>query len=134
MPEELDNLIRLGLKLEEQIAGLNAQLSQVRERIADLMGGSREYVGQGVMARKWARVRWDINTHLLLDELPRESLEYFKEVVITKEKLDQAVRAGQLPPRLHDRAVRKMEEGWNVTFKPSGQEERRLEERRREIA
>ncbi|MBI1987297.1 MAG: hypothetical protein HYS70_02980 [Nitrospinae bacterium] len=129
MLEELDSLIRTGLKLEEQIAGLTEQLSQIRERIARLMGSSNEYVGHGVMTRKWARVRWDININLLLDELPREALEYFKEVVITKEKLDHAVKAGQLLPRLYDRAVRKKEEGWNVTFKQVG-----LEERGKEIA
>ncbi len=69
------------------------------------------------MARKWARVRWEVNEALLLDELPRESLEYFKEVVFNKEKLDLAIKAGHLPPRLYDRAVVKKEEGWNVTFK-----------------
>jgi hypothetical protein len=62
-------------------------------------------------------VRWEINKELLLDELPPEALAYLKEVVFTKGKLDQAVRAGYLPPRLYDRAVKQEDEGWNVSLK-----------------
>jgi hypothetical protein len=74
-------------------------------------------VKQGVVAKKWARVRWEINKELLLDELPPEALAYLKEVVFTKDKLDQAVRAGYLPPRLYDRAVKREDEGWRVSLK-----------------
>lgn len=117
MSEAIDTLIHKGLQLEEQIAQLTAELSQVREAIAARLGERREYYGQGVLARKWARVRWHINKELLLDELPREALDYLKEVVFTKEKLRQAVQAGYLPPRLHDRAVKQEREGWNVSFR-----------------
>ena len=34
-----------------------------------------------------------------------------------KEKLDQAVKAGYLPPRLYDRAVKREQLGWNVSLK-----------------
>ena len=50
-----------------------------------------------MIARKWARVHWEINKDLLLDELSYEALDYCKEVVLTKTKLDQAVKAGYLP-------------------------------------
>ena len=117
MSEAIDTLVHKGLQLEEQIAQLMAELSQVREAIAARMGDSREYYGKGVMAKKWARVHWHINKELLLDELPRDALDYLKEVVFTKEKLRQAVQAGYLPPRLHDRAVKQEREGWNVSFR-----------------
>jgi hypothetical protein len=114
---ELDALIRKVKDLETQLAHLTAELAAQREEIARQMGAQREYYGHGVVARKWARVRWEINTALLLDELPREALDYCKEVVFTKEKLDQAVQAGHLPPRLYDRAVERLQEGWNVSLK-----------------
>lgn len=117
MSATLDTLIRKGKNLETQIEQLQTELSQLREEIADQMGEKKEYYGQGVVAKKWARVRWDIHRDLLLDELSPEALEYFKEVVFTKEKLDQAVKAGHLPPRLYDRAVKRVQEGWNVSFK-----------------
>jgi hypothetical protein len=81
------------------------------------MGDKREYYGHGVVAKKWSRVRWDVNKALLLDELSPEALDYCKEVVLTKEKLDQAVRAGYLPPRLYDRAIKREQLGWNVNLK-----------------
>jgi hypothetical protein len=40
-----------------------------------------------------------------------------KEVVLTKEKLTQAIKAGYLPPRLYARAVKREEAGWNVSLK-----------------
>jgi len=67
--------------------------------------------------RIWTRVRWEVNKALLLDELSPEALDYCKEVVLTKEKLDQAVRAGYLPPRLYDRAIKRAQLGWNVSLK-----------------
>ncbi len=117
MSATLDALIRKGKNLETQIEQLQTELSQLREEIADQMGEKKDYYGQGVVAKKWARVRWDIHRDLLLDELSPEALDYFKEVVFTKEKLDQAVKAGHLPPRLYDRAVKRVQEGWNVSFK-----------------
>lgn len=80
------------------------------------MGDKREYYGHGVVAKKWSRVRWDVNKALLLDELSPEALDYCKEVVLTKSKLDQAVRAGYLPPRLYDRAIKRENRGWNVSL------------------
>lgn len=53
----------------------------------------------------------------LLDELSYEAFAYCKEVVLTKTKLDQAVKAGYLPPRLYDRAVKRGQRGWNVNLK-----------------
>jgi hypothetical protein len=89
-----------------------------------------------VVAKKWARVRWEINKELLLDELPPEALAYLKEVVFTKDKLEQAVRAGYLPPRLYDRAVKRENEGWRVSMKvlevPSAEPDWELEEDLRE--
>lgn len=117
MSEYIDALIRKGKALETQIEQLMVELSQVRQEVAARMGESREYYGQGVMAKKWARVRWEVNKALLLDELPREALDYFREVVLTKDKLDQAVKAGHLPPRLYDRSVKRVQEGWNVSLK-----------------
>jgi hypothetical protein len=70
-----------------------------------------------VVARKWERVRWDIDKELLLDELSEAALDYLKEVVFTKEKLDQALKAGHLPPRLYDRAMQRLHAGWNVSMK-----------------
>jgi hypothetical protein len=100
------------------------------------MGEEREYYGTGVVAKKRARVRWEIKKDLLLDELPPDALTYLKEVVFTKEKLDQAVKAGYLPPRLYDRAVQKEEEGWNVSLKvlasPTPEPDWELEEDLRE--
>ena len=81
------------------------------------MGDRHEYYGHGVIARKWARVHWEINKDLLLDELSYEALDYCKEVVLTKTKLDHAVKAGYLPPRLYDRAVKREQLGWNVNLK-----------------
>jgi hypothetical protein len=81
------------------------------------MGDRREYYGHGAVAKKWARVHWEVNKALLLDELSADALDYFKEVVLTKEKLDQAVKAGYLPPRLYDRAVKRQPVGWNVSLK-----------------
>jgi hypothetical protein len=117
MVDDLDALIRKGKSLEMQLGQLTAELSALREQIAQRMGAQREYYGHGVVAKKWARVRWEVNTALLLDELPREALDYFKDVVFTKEKLDRAVQAGHLPPRLYDRAVKRSQEGWNVSLK-----------------
>ena len=117
MSVELDSLIRKGKDLEVQITHLTTELARLREDIATRMGETREYYGGGVVAKKWARVRWEIHKELLLDELSPEALDYFKEVVLTKEKLDQAIKAGHLPPRLYDRAVRREHVGWNVSLK-----------------
>ena len=117
MSAELDALIRKAHNLEVQRAQLTTELTQLRNAIAAQMGAEREYYGTGVVAKKRARVRWEINKALLLDELPPDALTYLKEVVFTKEKLDQAVKAGYLPPRLYDRAVQKEAEGWNVSLK-----------------
>ena len=116
MSIELDSLIRKGKALEKQIEQLKVELTQVREEVATLMQEQREYYGTGVVAKKWARVRWTIDKELLLDELHGESLNYFKEVVFTKDKLDAAVRAGHLPPRLYGLAVKKTPQGWNVSL------------------
>jgi hypothetical protein len=80
-----------------------------------------------VIAKKWARVHWEINKDLLLDELSYEALDYCKEVVLTKTKLDQAVKAGYLPPRLYDRAVKREQLGWNVSLKVLEPPERTLD-------
>jgi hypothetical protein len=117
MSDELDALIRKGKSLETQIEQLMVELSRLRQAVAARMGEKREYYGKGVVAKKWARVRWDINKALLLDQLPGEALDHFREVVFTKAKLDQAVKSGHLPPRLHDRAVTRVQEGWNVSLK-----------------
>jgi len=117
MSAELDSLIRKSKALEAQIEQLTAEISQLHDAIAERMGDRREYYGHGVVAKKWARGRWDVNKALLLDELPAEALDYCKEVVLTEEKLDQAVRAGYLPPRLYDRAIKREQRGWNVSVK-----------------
>lgn len=117
MSAELDALIRKAKNLEGQIAQLTTELTRLRDAIAAQMGEEREYYGQGVVAKKWARVRWEIDKELLLDALPPDALAYLKEVVFTKGKLDQAVKAGYLPPRLYDRAVKQADEGWNVSLK-----------------
>ena len=117
MSAELDALIRKAHNLEGQIEQLTTELRRLRDAIATQMGEEREYYGQGVVAKKWTRVRWEINKELLLDELPPEALAYLKEVVFTKDKLDHALRAGYLPPRLYDRAVKQEDEGWNVSLK-----------------
>jgi ParB-like chromosome segregation protein Spo0J len=117
MAAELDALIRKGKAIETQIEQLTVELAALRDEIAARMGAQREYYGAGVVARKWARVRWEIHKELLLDELPREVLEHFKDVVFTKAKLEQALKAGYLPPRLYDRAVKRVQEGWNVSLK-----------------
>ena len=36
---------------------------------------------------------------------------------IAETKLDQAVKAGYLPPRLYDRAMKREQLGWNVNLK-----------------
>ncbi len=36
-------------------------------------------------------------------------------VVLTKERLDQAVRGNYIPPRLYDRAIKRGRLGWNVS-------------------
>jgi len=117
MSTELDTSIRKAQSLQVQIEQLTAELTRLRAAIAAQMGEAREYYGTGVVAKKWARVHWEINKELLLDELPPDALTYLKEVVFTKEKLAQAVKAGYLPPRLYDRAVKKEEHGWNVSLK-----------------
>jgi len=116
MSAELDSLIRKSKDLETQIEQLTAELSRLRAAIAEHMGDRREYYGQGVVAKKWAHVRWEVDKALLLDELSAEALDYCKEVVLTKSKLDQAVRAGYLPPRLYDRAIKREDRGWNVSL------------------
>jgi hypothetical protein len=117
MSVELDSLIRKGQDLEVQITHLTTELARLREEIATRMGETREYYSGRVMAKKWARVRWEIHKDLLLEELSPEALDYFKEVVLTKEKLDQSIKAGHLSPRLYDRAVRRKHVGWNVSLK-----------------
>jgi hypothetical protein len=117
MSAELDSLIHKSKDLETQIEQLTAELARLHKTIAERMGDKREYYGHGVVAKKWSRVRWDVNKALLLDELSPEALDYCKEVVLTKEKLDQAVRAGYLPPRLYDRAIKREQLGWNVNLK-----------------
>jgi len=117
MSAALDSLIRKSKDLETQIEQLTTELANLRNEIATRMGEQRDYYGHGVAAKKWARVRWEINKELLLDELSPEGLDFLKEVVLTKEKLDQAVKAGHLPPRLHDRAVHREQTGWNVSLK-----------------
>lgn len=136
MSAALDALIRKAHDLEGQRAQLTAELARLRDTIAAQMGEEREYYGTGVVAKKRARVRWEINKELLLDELPPEALTHLKEVVFSKEKLDQAVKAGYLPPRLYDRAVQKAEEGWSVSLKvlesPTPEPDWELEEDLRE--
>jgi hypothetical protein len=117
MSAALDSLIRKSKDLETQIEQLNTELANLRHEIATRMGEHRDYYGHGVAAKKWARVRWEINKELLLDELSADGLDFLKEVVLTKEKLDQAVKAGYLPPRLYDRAVHREQTGWNVSLK-----------------
>jgi len=117
MSAELDALIRKANHVEVQREQLTAELTRLRDAIAARMGDEREYYGKGVVAKKWARVHWEINKELLLDELSPEALAYLKEVVFTMDKLQQAVKAGYLPPRLYDRAVKKEDEGWNVSLK-----------------
>jgi len=117
MSAQLDSLIRKSKDLETQIAQLTAELARLHGEIAERMGDRHEYYGHGVVAKKWARVHWEVNKDLLLDELSREALDYCKEVVLTKTKLDQAVKAGYLPPRLYDRAVKREQLGWNVNLK-----------------
>jgi len=120
MSAELDTLIRKTKSLEDQIEQLTTELTRLRDAIATQMGEEREYYGRGVVAKKWARVHWEINKALLLDELSPEAIAYLKEVVFTKGKLDQAVKAGYLPPRLYDRVVKREDEGWNVSLKVLG--------------
>jgi hypothetical protein len=117
MSAQLDSLIRKSKDLELQLAQLTAELARLQGEIARRMGDRHEYYGHGVIAKKWARVHWEINKALLLDELSSEALAYCKEVVLTKTKLDQAVKAGYLPPRLYDRAVKREQLGWNVHLK-----------------
>jgi len=117
MSAQLDSLIRKSKDLEMQIEQLTAELARLHGEIAERMGDRHEYYGHGLVARKWARVQWEINKNLLLDELSYEALDYCKEVVLTKTKLDQAVKAGYLPPRLYDRAVKREQLGWNVNLK-----------------
>jgi hypothetical protein len=114
MSAQLDSLIRKSKDLELQLEQLTAELVRLQGEIAHRMGDRHEYYGHGVVAKKWARVHWEINKDLLLDELSSEALAYCKEVVLTKTKLDQAVKAGYLPPRLYDRAVKREQRGWNV--------------------
>lgn len=128
MSVELDSLMRKGKDLETQIEQLNQELALLRNEIARRMGDRREYYGKGMVAKKWARVRWEINKELLLDELSADALDYLKEVVFTKEKLTQAVKAGYLPPRLYDRAVQREAGGWNVSLKVIGAPESAVEE------
>ena len=136
MSAELDALIRNAKNLEVQGEQLTAELTRLRNAIAAQMGEEREYYGKGVVAKKWVRVRWGIAKELLLDALSPDALAYLKEVVFTKEKLDQAVKAGHLPPRLYDRAVKKEDEGWNVSLKiltsPTPEPDLELEEDLRE--
>jgi hypothetical protein len=117
MSVELDSLVRKGKDLEVQITHLTTELARLRQEIATRMGEKREYYGGRVVAKKWARVSWKIHKELLLDELSPAALDYFKEVVFTKEKLDQAIKAGSLSPHLYDRAVRREHVGWNVSLK-----------------
>jgi hypothetical protein len=117
MSAQLDSLIRKGKDLETQIEQLTAELARLHGEIAERMGDRHEYYGHGVVAKKWARVHWEVNKDLLLDELSREALDYCKEVVLTKTKLDQAVKAGYLTPRLYNRAVKREQLGWNVNLK-----------------
>jgi len=117
MSAQLDSLIRKSKDLETQLEQLTAELACLHEEIVERMGDSHEYYGHGVVAKKWARVHWEINKDLLLDELSHEALDYCKEVVLTKTKLDQAVKAGYLPPRLYVRAMKREQLGWNVNLK-----------------
>ena len=70
-----------------------------------------------MVAKKWTRVRWEINKALLLDELPPEALAYLKESCSPRTSSIRRLRAGHLPPRLYDRAVKREDEGWNVSLK-----------------
>jgi hypothetical protein len=117
MSAQIDSLIRKSKDLETQIKQLTEELSRLHGEIVERMGDRSEYYGQGVAAKKWARVRWEVDKELLLDELSSDALDYCKNVVLTKEKLDQAVKAGYLPPRLYNRAVKREQLGWNVNLK-----------------
>src|SRR5438093_13465205 len=92
MSAQLDSLIRKGKDLETQIEQLTAELARLHGEIAERMGDRHEYYGQGVVAKKWARVHWEINKDLLLDELSREALDYCKDVLLTKTKLNQVIK------------------------------------------
>jgi hypothetical protein len=127
MSAQLDSLIRKSKDLEMHIEQLTVELAHLHGEIAERMGDRHEYYGHGVVAKKWARVHWEVNKDLLLDELSYEALDYCKEVVLTKTKLDQAVKAGYLPPRLYDRAVKREQRGWNVSLKILEPSERALD-------
>jgi len=114
MSAQLDSLMRKSKDLETQIEQLTAELARRHGEIAERMGDRHEYYGHGVVAKKRARVHWEVNKDLLLDELSSEALDSCKEVVLTKTKLEQVVKAGYLPPRLYDRAVKRAQLGWNV--------------------
>ena len=114
MSAELDSLIRKSKDLEIQIEQLTAELARLHREIAERMGDKHEYYGHGVVAKKWARVYGRSIKTSYWHELSSEALAYCKEVVLTKTKLDQAVKAGYLPPRLYDRAVKREPRGWNV--------------------
>jgi hypothetical protein len=117
MSAQLDSLIRKSKDLEMQLEQLTTELARRHREIVERMGDRHEYDGQGMAAKKWARVHWEINKELLLDELSYEALDYYKEVILTKTKLDQAVKAGYLPPHLYARAVKREQLGWNVNLK-----------------
>lgn len=117
MITEIDDLIHRGKALEDQIDQLTHELARVRDAIAARMGTQVEYYGQGVTARKWERVKWEIDKELLLEELSPAALDSLKEVVFTKSKLEQSLKAGHIPPRLYHRALQRLSAGWNVSFK-----------------
>ena len=88
MSAQLDSLIRKSKDLETPIEQLTAELARLHGEIAERLGDRHEYYGHGVVARKWARVHWEVNKDFLLDELSYEVLDYCKEVVLTKTKLN----------------------------------------------
>lgn len=101
--------------LQLEIDAAQKALAACKAELATCMGDQKMLVYRGLVAKKWPNVRYSVDSTYLVNSLPAEVLDWFREPVITKDKMERAVRAGVMAPAVFKKAVERQEKGWVVS-------------------